>query len=478
MRSKPLGQLLVENGDVSSEQIAQAIKAQGDQGGMIGGILQRMGACSSEALGHALSKQVQVTDVQTEELEGSDECAKLVSKEICLREKLCPFEILGNLLCIVMGNPLNRKAITEIESISRMKVKAFKSTWPKISELIERTYAPISVAATKTHKTKPKTDELDDLTFDLEDDPASAPTSKPHPGSLSTMATASVLPIPGSKSGANVRPTEREALSMDDEDIIIPPSTDEEQAAPAAGILDLPTETIPLPTHGAHADNPFKPLPQPTIRGIDSLDFSGGEVIDVAKRKFGTLQAAPKKPPRVAKVNVDLENFDQSAAAEVIDTLLDPEHSAMDEIEHADIESGGPRNNDVLVALKIVPDGYFYSGNAPKNAPRSDDLMDIIEALPVAEVVAENIVEFETQKAAGDLSSPMESNSVISMSGNAMAGKGRVDLQRAPATPMAAIRLGEGEFQKLMLNLVEDEAGDWEWNYVSMGPVAVEAFEE
>ena len=97
MRSKPLGQLLVENGDATSEQVSQALKAQDKEGGLIGGILLRMGACSPDAIGHALFKQVQVTDVQCEEMNGSDAAVKLVSKDLCAREKLCPFEVLGKI---------------------------------------------------------------------------------------------------------------------------------------------------------------------------------------------------------------------------------------------------------------------------------------------------------------------------------------------------------------------------------------------
>jgi hypothetical protein len=43
---------------------------------------------------------------------------------------------------------------------------------------------------------------------------------------------------------------------------------------------------------------------------------------------------------------------------------------------------------------------------------------------------------------------------------------------------MAAVRLGEGEFQKSTLTFAEDAGGEWEWLVASPGPIAVESFED
>ena len=478
MRSKPLGQLLVENGDVSNEQVAQAVKTQETNGGMIGGILLGMGVCTPDAISHALAKQVQVTDIQCEELEGSAAAVKLVSREICNREKLCPFEVLGNMLCVVMGNPLNRKAISEIENSSRMKVKAFKAPWPKINELIERSYALSFNASKSSPAIAPAKHDapLEDLSFELDDEPvmpmAKTRTNTPAPGTVPPPTKA-------------IPPVHSESLALDDDDIIIPasePDYDDQPAGPT-GILEILDDTIPLPSHSASSfeNKVVQSPPPPTIKGLDALDFSAGELVDIAKRKAnpGVKQIPKRKEPRIAQVNVDLDKFDQSAAGEVIETYQQPESGAMEEIQYGDMSSSDARKSDaVLVALKIVPDSYFYAGNPPKNAPRSDDLMDIIEALPVAEVVAESIADFERKKGGGTLTSGAPDSGVMSLSGTAMAGKSRVDLQRAPATPMAAIRLGEGEFQKLTLQMIEDEGGEWEWNFASTGPILVDAFED
>ena len=447
MRSKPLGQLLAENGDVSTAQVSQAVRAQEEQGGMLGAILQRMGACGPEAIGQALSKQVQVTDIQCEDVDVARDAVKLVPREFCGKEKLCPFEKLDNLLCVVMGNPLNRKAISEIEGMSRMKVKAFKAPWPKISELIDRAYSSERAPAQSPAKSR---QPVEDLSFDLQD-------------------------VPAVKPGKKV-----EIESPADEDFIIPAAELDENPAGPTGILEIPVDNIRLPSHaGMPAQAIAKPPPvQPKIKGLDDLDFTGGELVDVVPRKIGGVAAPAKKAAlKIAQVNVDLDRFDASAATETFGTQP-PEADAMEEIQHRQIGAAEDRNaGPALVALKIVPDGYFYAGTAPKNAPRSDDLMDIIEALPVAEVVAESLAEFKQKKSPATPAHTSESDSWSALAASGMAGN-RMNLQRAPVTPMAAIRLGEGEFQKLTLTQVEDDLGEWDWNFASMGPVPVDAFEE
>lgn len=444
MRSKPLGQLLAENGDVTTSQVNQAVRAQEDQGGMLGAILQRMGACGPDAIGQALSKQLQVTDIQCEDIAAAPDAVKMVPREFCAKEKLCPFEKLGNLLCVVMGNPLNRKAITDIEGMSRMKVKVFKAPWPKISELIDRAYSPEASAQPAAKSRQP----LEDLSFDLQD-------------------------LPSAKPAQNV-----ENDSAADEDYIIPAMEADENPVGPTGILEIPIDNVKIP---ARAEIPVpKPPVQPKIKGLDDLDFTGGELVEVVQRKTGGAGKAPAKKaaPKIAQVNVDLENFDASAATETFGTAQAAEAEEIEAIQPVETAAADtPITNQVLVTLKAVPDGYFYAGTAPRNAPRSDDLMDIIEALPVAEVVAESITEFEQKKSSGTLAPVSEADSWSALANAGVVGN-RLEFHRAPGTPMAAIRLSESDFQTLTQSQVEDDLGEWDWNFASTGPVAAGVFEE
>src|SRR4051812_15131355 len=90
-RSRQLGQLLVESGDITSDRLSRAVSAQEASHEMLGKILQREG-CSEAAIAQALAKQIQVTDVRCESFTVPDVVYGLVSRDVCDTEKLCPFE--------------------------------------------------------------------------------------------------------------------------------------------------------------------------------------------------------------------------------------------------------------------------------------------------------------------------------------------------------------------------------------------------
>ena len=49
---------------------------------------------------------------------------------------------MGDILTVVMANPLDNKAIEEIETLTKCKIELFVSTYTEIKEAIERFYTP------------------------------------------------------------------------------------------------------------------------------------------------------------------------------------------------------------------------------------------------------------------------------------------------------------------------------------------------
>lgn len=419
MRSKQLGQLLSENGDVQADAVAQALKLQEQQGGLLGVILRNNGQCGENAIAQALLKQVQVTDVRCEELAVDPAVAALISREMCETEKLCPFERLGNLLCIVMGNPLNRRAITQIEEHTHLKVKSFKCVWPKIHELIQRTY---------------------------QEDGAPA-------GGGEVLA----MEAPAEQAPAYEEP----ALELND------PAAGE-PAAP----LEIPVDEPVLASAPAVPAVRRKPAPaEPAVVGIDALDESHAEVIEVNRRGLRKNTAEPAvadlprpKAEKKAKVNVDLDTLDLSEG-EVVRSA--EEEEGLEELAHAAPVANKPlaKHAGQVVALKAVEDAYFYAGgNAP--ARRAAKLDDLLDGLPVAETVAQSIGEYEAGQAAKQVLR------------KAAPANRPLELQAAPAGSMTATLISEQEFQRLTASMKEDPVGEWDWQFAAAGPLAVQAYEE
>lgn len=455
MRTKQIGQILVEAGDVTPEKVNEALRRQDASGGILGAILREMGACSDHAIAQALAKQMQVTEVQCEELTATEDSMQGLTEDFCLHEKLCPFELLGNMLCVVMGNPLNRKSITDIEHITHTKVKTFKAHWPKIHDLIERSYAA-HLATMRGHPAPAKHHD-EPLSLDLEGEVSSGPPPNPENAALDNML-------------------------LEDVPDIIPPTAPGAKPAGPTGILEIPAddEVVPAEEHIEHVPAPSVmmkiPIVAPEIKGLETLDSGNAEMVDVSiKRHAPPAKPAPAPKKKEAKVNVDLDKFDLSTPSETIDMPARNERDALDEIEQNEVQGeGGRTESEVLVALKLVPDSYFYAGSAPKHAPRSEELLDVIEALPIAQTLAVNIGSYERKKSglhiATEIEAPGASVGLLS--------RNRIEIQKAPTIPMAAVKIGEGEFQRMTLTIVEDPLGEWDWKCASPGPLTVEAFEE
>lgn len=442
MRSKQLGQLLQDNGDVGAEQIAKALKIQEKEGGLIGQILRSLGACDEHAVGAALLKQVQVTDIHCEDLQVGSSVLKTVPAEQCDADKLCPFERLGNLLCVVMGNPLNRRAINTIEEKTRLKVKPFKAPWPKIKELIDRSYTEENLA-------RPDESEPDLNVGDGE-------TGAPEVEALDDAGADVIAPM----------------------EIAPPEQIETAEAAPPARAPAARQKAAPaLP-------------PEPEIEGLDNLDESNAETIEVdnrglRRRERKIVSDEPyKMPVREAKINVNLDELDVEATDEVVGSDEDETEESLEEIAPSAARSPAPRKaaaaapkqaapkaaaREALVAFEEVDIAFFYKdGVAPPDDVEPDAaLLDLVESLPVAEMVADSVEEYKASLEPEPEPEPAKPEKRPLP----------VEAQPAPADPVKPLVLSEAEFQRLARELDVDPVGEWAWAYAAPGPLEAVTYE-
>jgi len=440
MRSKQLGQLLLEAGEVKAEHIAKALKLQEQQGGLIGQILRSMGVCSPVGVKDALLKQVQVTDVPCQDVNPSLEALALVSREQSEADKLCPFEKINGLLCVVMGNPLNRRAINAIEEQAKLKVKPFKAPWPKIKELIERSYTDENMAAAQ------------------------------------------------------------QVFASDAEEVLST-AIDGFDAAPPLEIAP-PNELVTPEEAGAEEESykEYSAPDVPLIHGLDNLDDTHAEVIETDQRGLSRKKkvVADDPPPqykhKVAKVNIDLDNLDIGTASEVVGSKEDREEAeleeiALDAVAKPAVVKPVTQSSPHLQVFAVVPDAYFYaSGSAPEEgSERSEQLMNQIEQLPVAKVEADSAHDYHLQmEAKKNALSPavpkLAETPTLKLTpapNPAVPPKKKVSVETMPAPtyPVAAVPLSDAEWNNIAASLTADPVGEWDWTYAATGPVPVVAFE-
>jgi type IV pilus assembly protein PilB len=138
--TKQLGELLLDRGVISQEQLNKALKAQEINGGLIGYILVSLGYAKEEEIAQALTVQYGFPYLPLECYEINVEAMKLIPRNVAEQYNLIAIDKMGSLLTIAMSNPLNIQAVEDVEMISECTVQVFVSTMSDVTNAITKYY--------------------------------------------------------------------------------------------------------------------------------------------------------------------------------------------------------------------------------------------------------------------------------------------------------------------------------------------------
>jgi len=110
-----LGELLVEQGIITTFQLKEALKRQAQTGGHIGSILLEMGYISLENLLNFLTKQLGLPSVNLFDYNISPEILKILPIEKIKSMKVLPLNVDENTITLAMVNPRDLQSIRDIE---------------------------------------------------------------------------------------------------------------------------------------------------------------------------------------------------------------------------------------------------------------------------------------------------------------------------------------------------------------------------
>lgn len=136
--NKQIGQLLLSAGKINEQQLNKALGIQKEKGGSLGQILTGMELCNKGDIAAALKKQRTITTINLHTLKFDREALALLSREFCEKNRLIPFEVAGNQLCIAMSNALDTLAKNEVKEQTQMHIKIFDASNEDIQKAIQR----------------------------------------------------------------------------------------------------------------------------------------------------------------------------------------------------------------------------------------------------------------------------------------------------------------------------------------------------
>ena len=126
-----LGELLVNSGVLTNEQLQQALDNPARQGKKLGEFLVDEGIVSEDDLAKALSRQLDLDMIDLQSVNVDKEVLNLVPVNVLKKNKIFPFaykENNFNVLMVAMADPLDYNAIDDINIITNYQVEPVVAT--------------------------------------------------------------------------------------------------------------------------------------------------------------------------------------------------------------------------------------------------------------------------------------------------------------------------------------------------------------
>jgi type IV pilus assembly protein PilB len=141
MRRKKLGQILVEAGLITEDQLVKALSEQKEtKGKHLGRIIVEKEWARDEDICQALSKQLNIPYVRLSEEDISKEVLKTISRKLANRKLIFPYRLTGRRLRLAMANPLDYTTMDEVKFRTGLDISVAVATEGDIREAIDNHY--------------------------------------------------------------------------------------------------------------------------------------------------------------------------------------------------------------------------------------------------------------------------------------------------------------------------------------------------
>jgi len=138
--SSRLGEILVRDSLISSDQLKQALEYQKREGGRLGTCLVKLGLVSDEDITAVLSRQYGVPSINLKFYEVDPTVIKLIPQETAVRYQIVPLSRVGSTLTIAMTDPTNVFAMDDIKFMTGFNVEPVVASETAITEAIGKFY--------------------------------------------------------------------------------------------------------------------------------------------------------------------------------------------------------------------------------------------------------------------------------------------------------------------------------------------------
>ena len=138
--SARLGELLVKEKLITSEQLQKALEEQRRTGGRLGYNLTKLGFISETDLTNFLSRQYGVPSINLSEFEIDPTVVKLIPEDVVQKYQVMPINRAGSTLIVAMSDPSNIFAVDDIKFLTGYNVEVVVASEGAIKAAIDKYY--------------------------------------------------------------------------------------------------------------------------------------------------------------------------------------------------------------------------------------------------------------------------------------------------------------------------------------------------
>ncbi len=140
MSSIKIGEILVKQGLLKSDQLAHAVEEQKKSGNRLTGVITQLGYLKENQILRAMEKHFAVPGVEVSSFEIDPSVIQMIPRDVCDRNQLIPLQKAGSTLVVAFADPSNIMVKEDLRFITRCKIQAVVATETAIAASIEKYY--------------------------------------------------------------------------------------------------------------------------------------------------------------------------------------------------------------------------------------------------------------------------------------------------------------------------------------------------
>ena len=179
IQRRRLGDILIADGKVTSDQIEEALKMQKTLGKRLGEVLVETNIITEEEIVEAIVKQTGIPRVDLKSIDLDRKAINLVTESLCRKYNLVPFGFTeDNKIKVSMADPLNIYAIDDINISTGFEVEIYISLSNDVKRVIDVSYSSAEVLRAAESLSKETIESRNNNEVEEVDDVKTAPVVK------------------------------------------------------------------------------------------------------------------------------------------------------------------------------------------------------------------------------------------------------------------------------------------------------------